>query len=158
MALVRSRWWPSTPSRRPTSSVARYDLPRREDTEEIALRTNPACKVVMRREAIFGDAAQAVKRAFELVPDKEADPAEWQTARMICNAIQLIVEWNLEDADGNPLPLNAEVIRSLDPRDADQLLTVATIRMEGRPAQAEAPFANGSSKSSTATRSSRRRS
>lgn len=136
--------------------MARYDFPATERIDEIHFPTNRACVLRMRHEASFDDSGRAVRAAFEILPD-QGDP-EFLSIRMYCEILQLAVDWNLEDADGNPLPLTLENLRKLDPKDGDLLLGEAHRRIGGRPVEAEAPFANGLSKSSTGMRSSRRRS
>lgn len=135
-----------------------YDAPSREKTDEFELPSNPEFKVQMRRDPSYGDRAQAVAEAFRIVPDRTEQPGAWFSALMVAEAVQLIASWNLEAAEGEPLPVTYETVAGLKPVDGEKLANEAHERMEGRPAKAEAPFANGSSKSSTVTRSTRRRS
>lgn len=119
---------------------------------DLPLPSNPECVVQMKRVALHGDRAAAEKAMLKVSMDASGagiSDVEWSAfiTTLIC---RLVVNWNLTDAEGVPLPITAASIDLLTQEDGAFLTAEAQKRIGGRPAAAEVPFVNHSPVSSSA--------
>lgn len=117
--------------------------------DELTLPSNPEFKVRMRARASYGisKAAQSAMIQMDGSLDhsgRAVTKAEWG-AYINVLLLGLIVDWNLTDADENPLPLTTENIDRLDPADGQFLAEEANKRNQLRGVSGEGPFEKPSS-------------
>lgn len=148
----------------------------KSESDRIALPSDPAYWVEMRRTARYGDKLAGQRAMLQVTqvnlamvdPAKahmvEADP---ESGRGVLTEIEvdafysailerLITAWNLDGEDGELLPITVDNIKQLNPDDGDFLAAAARKRLGGRPATAEAPFGSPSHRPSLAIKSNNR--
>jgi hypothetical protein len=131
------------------------------ETDRLELPSDPQFYVLMKVRPSYGDklAAQSATVTMQTGPNGASATAEVNTAAYVRTLItRLVVEWNLTDADEQPLPITVDMIERLHPEDGDFLATEATKRVGERDEVQAGPFRNGSGPPSTATTSRTRRS
>jgi hypothetical protein len=145
-----------------------------QETDRLLLPSDPDGHyyVVMKRRASFGDdlaakaavvagddiAAQALAQANGRNGIVNQSPKVDTAAYVRTLMLRLIVDWNLDDEEGQKLPITAENIDRLDPADGDFLGTEANKRAKGRAAEQQGPSKADSGRLSTATQSKTRKS
>lgn len=122
------------------------------ELEEVHFPSNREFIAKFKKVTEYGDYSEAIKAAYQQVPDRVTFPAHWYTVFIEQACIRLLVEWNLTENDNvTPLAITVENLRRLRKGDGDYLVGEAGKRMEARPEEDEVPFANGSGGRSAAT-------
>jgi len=138
------------------------------DTDRLALPSDPAAQVVLKRRMTWADHREAQRAAARVrleqagaAPDPEAaadggsyfgvnsSAYEAYLRQLICQAI---VSWNLT-RDGQPVPVTWAAIDALHERDGEFLEAEVERRRGLRTEEQERSFGKGSGKRSKATRS-----
>lgn len=129
-------------------------------TDRLRMPSDSGYWVDMKRHAEYGDqlTAQAAMMKIEANGNGQAIVSDPDTAASVRMLIaNLVVDWNLDDENGQKLPITPQIIDKLDPRDGDFLATEANKRVGGRPDEKQIPFGNISGLPSTATPSKTKR-
>ena len=110
------------------------------ETDTLALPSDPAYTVTLKRRASFGDQRRAQAAMLKIdTATGGIGEAEW-SAYVSSLLTSLIVAWNLTDENDQPLPITAENIDRLAGEDGQFLATEASKRAALRGAAQERPF------------------
>jgi hypothetical protein len=121
------------------------------ETDEVALPSDPAYKVRLKKRATYGDQLAAQSAMLKLDPaNPGVNQMEW-SAYIQALSVSLIVEWNLTDENDNPLPITGASLARLSSEDGQFLAAEATKRAATRGVEQERPFEKPSSTPSPAT-------
>ena len=95
-------------------------------TEKVTLPSDSHYHIFWRPRARYGDIKQATQKAVAVQVDARSQSAtpEFDTVAYTGYAVLAHIEsWNLDDAEGNPLPLSIESFDLLDEEDMNLLLS-----------------------------------
>jgi hypothetical protein len=150
------------------SDIDELELPSsvaaREEHEENPDGTPAPTKYVvsMKRKASYGDSLAAQNAMIRFSQGQNGHSGEilsdMELARYLRTlAIRLIVSWNLDDEDGQVLPVTEQTLEMLEPRDGQFLTLEAQQRLGRRPELQQRDFSKPSSASSMGTGSRTKR-
>jgi hypothetical protein len=124
----------------------------KEKTDKLELPSNKAYWVELKAKTNYGDSLEGSSDFLNMEPNLETgevktklDLASYTKYRILT----CIVDWNLDDEEGNVLPLSVESINLLDGVDGKFLAKEAEARLGERPEKKEVPFEKGSGNVST---------
>lgn len=127
------------------------------ETDRLTLPSDGEFWVAMKKRAAYGDqlAAQAAVVKIETNGNGQAvtEPNLDTSAYVRTLMAKLIVDWNLDDEQGQKLPITPATVEMLDPQDGDFLAQEANKRVGGRPDGKQVPFENVSGPHLTVTTS-----
>lgn len=126
------------------------------ETDRLTLPSNGEYYVLMKKRAEYGDslAAQSAMVKIETNGNGQAKVSEPDSAASVRTLVsRLIVDWNLDDENGQKLPITPEMVDKLDPQDGNFLAEEANKRVGERPDEKAIPFVNTSGRLSTGTQS-----
>lgn len=129
------------------------------ETDRLTLPSDGDYWVDMKKRAAYGDslAAQSAMVKIETNGNGQAKVSEPDSAASVRTLVaRLIVDWNLDDEQGQKLPITPETIELLDSRDGNFLAEEANKRVGGRPD--DGPFGSVSGLPSAASKSRTKRS
>ena len=118
------------------------------ETDILNLPSNQEFTVRMKRVASYGDqlAAQSAMLQVDQGVTGTITKMEW-AAYVKALTVRLIVEWNLSDENGGPLPISAASLDRLRSEDGDYLAAEAQKRLKIRKPEQELPFVTPSTNS-----------
>jgi hypothetical protein len=118
------------------------------ETDVVTLPSSPEYTVRMKRKASYGDQLEAQTAMLQVDQSLGGMVTKMEWAAYIrALTVRLIVDWNLSDENGGPLPISASSIDRLNQEDGEFLATEAQTRLRLREKAEEIPFAKPSSDS-----------
>lgn len=131
------------------------------ETDRLTLPSDGEFWVAMKRRATYGDQLAAQASVVKLESNGNGTVAtepNLDTSAYVRTLVsRLVVDWNLDDEQGQKLPISPETVEMLDPRDGDFLASEANKRVGERTDDKQGPFGNISGLPSTATTSKTKR-
>lgn len=118
--------------------------------------------VRMKKRARYGDFLAAQGELLRVSQGQNGNAGQLQTdieisAFLSTLTVRLITEWNLDDQNGNPLPVGLETLALLETEDGQFLAQEAQARLGQRSEERQAPFEKPSGLVSTGTTSKTRK-
>ena len=135
---------------------------KQSEADQLALPSDSAYWVKLKTKATYGDVLAAQSAMLQITQGSNGSSGqvvtemEW-AAYLRTLSMRLITEWNLDDGQGQILPISEANLELLQPEDGEFLAAEVQKRLGRRPQAEQIPFVKPSGRRSTATGSSTRR-